>query len=378
MLEATLRADANWPAMALLAGTAPAFALPWRRTHPVLVTGLAFGAIVLGDVVALIGSGEPIEPLSAAYVLLLPYALFRWGGGREAVTGMAIVLVTHTSVVAISGAWSDLVVGPFFLALPGAIGAAVRYRRSSRVREADQIRLREREQLARELHDTVAHHVSAIAIRAQAGRIVAATRPEAAVEALEVIEEAASRTLTDLRALVGALRESPEEADLEPQRGVADLEARLAARPADRRPVGGRTRQPAAAGGRCGLPDRPGVDHQRDPPRARCQPDRRRDHRRPRLRAADRARRRRRQARARSPGYGLLGMRERAALLGGSLDARPDAGGLDGDGGAAAMSVRVLVADDQELVRTGLRMILDAQPGIEVVGEAAVTGARRS
>ena len=35
------------------------------------------------------------------------------------------------------------------------------------------------------------------------------------------------------------------------------------------------------------------------------------------------------------------------------------------------MSVRVLIADDQELVRTGLRMILDAQPDIEVVGEAA-------
>ena len=35
------------------------------------------------------------------------------------------------------------------------------------------------------------------------------------------------------------------------------------------------------------------------------------------------------------------------------------------------MSVRVLVADDHELVRTGLRMILDAQPDIEVVGEAA-------
>jgi DNA-binding NarL/FixJ family response regulator len=35
------------------------------------------------------------------------------------------------------------------------------------------------------------------------------------------------------------------------------------------------------------------------------------------------------------------------------------------------MSVRVVVADDQELVRTGLRMILDAQPGIEVIGEAA-------
>jgi DNA-binding NarL/FixJ family response regulator len=35
------------------------------------------------------------------------------------------------------------------------------------------------------------------------------------------------------------------------------------------------------------------------------------------------------------------------------------------------VSIRVLVADDQEIVRTGLRMILDAQPGITVVGEAA-------
>ena len=39
------------------------------------------------------------------------------------------------------------------------------------------------------------------------------------------------------------------------------------------------------------------------------------------------------------------------------------------------MTIRVLIADDQDLVRTGLRMILDAQPGIEVVGEA-VDGAQ--
>ena len=50
----------------------------------------------------------------------------------------------------------------------------MRYRATSRLRELDQVRLREREQLARELHDTVAHHVSAIVIRAQAGRVVAA------------------------------------------------------------------------------------------------------------------------------------------------------------------------------------------------------------
>ncbi|MXX53240.1 MAG: response regulator transcription factor [Dehalococcoidia bacterium] len=35
------------------------------------------------------------------------------------------------------------------------------------------------------------------------------------------------------------------------------------------------------------------------------------------------------------------------------------------------MAVRVLVADDQALIRAGLRVILDHQPGIEVIGEAA-------
>ena len=75
--------------------------------------------------------------------------------------------------------------------------------------------------MARELHDTVAHHVSAIAIQAQAGR-TAASRPDAAVDALGAIEEEASRTLAEMRAMVGALRQG-EEPELAPQRGVADI-----------------------------------------------------------------------------------------------------------------------------------------------------------
>ncbi|MEV4366306.1 response regulator transcription factor [Nonomuraea sp. NPDC049637] len=49
------------------------------------------------------------------------------------------------------------------------------------------------------------------------------------------------------------------------------------------------------------------------------------------------------------------------------MSKRPEAAGSGPEGAAA---IRVLVADDQEIARTGLRMILDAQPGIEVVGEA--------
>jgi signal transduction histidine kinase len=119
-----------------------------------------------------------------------------------------------------------------FVLLVAAVGASVRYADKARRRGMDQMKLLEREQLARELHDTVAHHVSAIAIRAQAGRVVASTDPGAAVEALAVIEQEASRTLAEMRTMVSALRQG-EEPDLTPQRGVAQVED-LATSPGER------------------------------------------------------------------------------------------------------------------------------------------------
>ena len=330
-LEAVLREDLVWPGVAAVAGLAPALSLPWRRTHPLAVTAVVFGSIVLGDVVSQLGTGEPTDLYTAAYALMVPYALFRWGAGVEAATGMAIVLAFDVLTSAISGSYGDMALGLPFLSLPAALGASIRYRASSRLREADQVRLREREQLARELHDTVAHHVSAIAIRAQAGRTLAPSQPDAAVDALEVIEEAASRTLADLRALVGTLRDG-EDADLAPQRGAADIQ-RLAGAPGDGprvdvqlagdlddlRPLVGaaiyRIAQESITNA---------VRHARHATRIDVRVTGDDDCVRLTVHDDGDAGP---SGTGRGSGYGLVGMTERAALLGGTLEAGPGAGG---------------------------------------------------
>jgi signal transduction histidine kinase len=120
------------------------------------------------------------------------------------------------------GTVGDAIGGLTVLLLPAAIGGMVRYQATARTRELDEVKHREREQLARELHDTVAHHVSAIIIQAQAGQALASTQPGTAVEVLAVIEAEASRTLTEMRSIVGALRQN-DSAALMPQQGIADI-----------------------------------------------------------------------------------------------------------------------------------------------------------
>ena len=229
LLEAIFRDDVAWRFASLVLCVALAFTLLWRRTHPLAAVAVAFGSIAVVDLVAITIGTEWTGLDTSAFVLLLPYALFRWGSGREATIGLAVVLVPVVlSAFDAATPAGDVVGGAVIVLLAAALGAAVRYQDNARLREVDQVKLREREQLARELHDTVAHHVSAIAIQAQAGRTVAASRPEAALDALAVVEEEASRTLAEMRAMVGALRQG-EEPELAPQPGVADIE-RLARR----------------------------------------------------------------------------------------------------------------------------------------------------
>ena len=207
VVEAVLRDDMAPLPLLLVAALAVVAPLPWRRTHPLVAVAVAFGTVAVVDVVRILAGSEGVLPSSVSATLVLAYALFRWGSGREAAGGLGVILLwLAITFVADPSSVAETVGGYAFFLFAAALGAAIRYRAKIRVRDIDQAKAREREQLARELHDTVAHHVSGIAIQAQAGRAVAATHPERAVEALAVIEDAATRTLTELRAIVGVLR----------------------------------------------------------------------------------------------------------------------------------------------------------------------------
>jgi signal transduction histidine kinase len=326
LLEGSFREEVAWRPLVTIVAVGLAPVLLWRRTHPLACVVVGFGtgmALALASQLA----GIPGVGLNTMiYILVLVYALVRWGSGRQIVIGLAVVLVAAVLSIATDYTGpAELFGGLGVLVAAAAGGAAFRYRAESRRRASDQIRSQERVALARELHDIVAHHVSAIAVQAQAGRAMARHRPEAGLEALATIEGEASRTLAEMRAMVRVLRDgAPTE--YAPQPGVADL-ASLARR--DPVPVVD-----------VELPDdldqlSPQVDtavyrlaqealtnalrHARNASRVEIRVVEGAG--RLRLRVTDDGRID--PARPASHGFGLLGMTERAQLLGGTLRAGP-------------------------------------------------------
>src|SRR3954467_6815070 len=227
LLEGVLRDDVAWRPVVTIVAVGLAPVLLWRRTRPLACVVVGFGTgMVLGLASQLAGiPGVGLNTM--VYILVLVYALVRWGSGREIVIGLAVVLVAAVSSIATDYTGPAELFGGFgVLAAAAAGGAALRYRAESWRRAFDQIRSQERVGLARELHDMVAHHVSAIAVQAQAGRAMAGQRPEAALEALALIEGEASRTLAEMRGgvrWVGGGRREGAPAGSAPQLGVAAL-----------------------------------------------------------------------------------------------------------------------------------------------------------
>ena len=211
----------RWPSFAAAIVGVPMFL--WRRTHPLRAVAVVFGAAIALDIPWLIGGGDAPGLYTMGYVLLLPYSLFRWGSGRQALIGLGVMMVAATiGLVFDYSVPSEAITGFLIFFSAVALGVAMRYRTGARASKLDEIRALEREELARDLHDTVAHHVSAIAIRAQAGLAVAPSDPTAALDALRVIDAEASRTLAEMRTIVRGLRRG-QQAEMAPLPQIADV-----------------------------------------------------------------------------------------------------------------------------------------------------------
>lgn len=223
LVELLLRNDRAWAPLLVGVSVVVAATLLWRRTRPLAAVAVAFGSVLAFDL-ARIAVIDTTGLLGIAGLLVLPYALLRWGTGREAALGLAVVLIwLPVTLVADPTSLAEKVAGYGFFLFSAALGAAVRYRAESHDRDLEQVRLHQRNELARELHDTVGHRVVAIAVQAQAGRALSAADPQRALATLATIEEEAARTLREMRALVGVLRDGTD-AELTPRRGVADVE----------------------------------------------------------------------------------------------------------------------------------------------------------
>ncbi len=200
--------------------------LLWRRTHPLQMALLAFAFTTVVTVVGYVAQGAVADgPYTAAFLLINVYAVFRWASGRDCAIALVGMVGVFLLQIAIDyGGVVETFGGLIVFLFPAELGVIARMNTRNQERAREDVRVAERERIARELHDSVAHHVSAIAIQAQAGRTVAAKNPAMAIEALNTIEEAASRTLSDMRSMVGSLR-GDDDAEMAPQLGFSDLAA---------------------------------------------------------------------------------------------------------------------------------------------------------
>ncbi len=321
-----------------------------RTRFPLSAWAVSAAALVWTSLVISPGSlgGSPVPVAGALVYGLCLYAVAVRCRPRVVAATAALTLLGATFIDP-----STTAAAVFLAAVSILLGVVVRVRRSGARQLEEQERrhsgeralLEERQRIARELHDVVAHHMSVIAIQAEAAPYKTADPPPELVESFVDIRASALAGLTELRRVLGVLRTGVQ--DTAPQPGLADLDALL-----DSARSGGVSATVTFSGDPAPLPD--GVDlsayrivqealsnamrhapgsHVRvhvayrpdglalevrnDPVPALATPS---------LVASG--------VRAAGGGHGIIGMRERATMLGGTLDA-----GLAEDGGFRVAAV---------------------------------------
>ncbi|MBT2451172.1 two-component sensor histidine kinase [Streptomyces sp. ISL-43] len=177
-------------------------------------------ALAVAGLLSLTGSAARVPETwtLAGMAALLPLLALvaRWSpvrsGSLAGTLGVAAVTLWPVPLVWEDGSWLEIGGAAAFWALPafGAVAAGGYLRRQAgRVRQAVLDARRDQQlELARDLHDFVAHDVSAIVVQAQAARFVAAQDPGQAVRALERIEASGLSALASMDRTVHALREA--------------------------------------------------------------------------------------------------------------------------------------------------------------------------
>ena len=350
-----IRPIGDVPITALLVFAVASAALYWRRHAPLAVLGVALVAWALT-----LGGSE--SQLGGVAIIAL-YSVGRYAGdSRWGQVGVAVA-VAEVSVDLLNdpAPWGEAVFGGVVMFVAWYVGRRVQLRTEraaelllEQAAEARRIVIEERTRIARELHDVVAHRVSLMTVQAGAAKAVAAEDPEGALRAMGAVEEAGRQALDELRHLLGVLRPETGLDGLGPQPGLADLprlveQTRGAGLDVSLATDGVPAELPARvdlfayrivqealtnvlkhAGPGAHTEVRLGTDRSGivvevlddgkglEPPSAAAGPFRPAD-----SPVGDRQDRRS----GRSARHGIVGMRERALLLGGTLDARPRPGG---------------------------------------------------
>jgi signal transduction histidine kinase len=208
----------------VLGGLALALAqsLPFvgRRRFPLAVAALAGACLGVKY-----GLGENLYSANAA-VLVAAYGLGAYGGRRlrtvtRVLTGAAFA--TAIVVLLTSGGIRARALPFALLAAALGMGEVTSAHRAVAAASAQHAHDEERTLFARELHDVIAHQLSAIAVQAGAARVAAARDPAIAAGVVASIEQTARQGLVELNRLVGVLRHDPsEELGRAPQPGLGE------------------------------------------------------------------------------------------------------------------------------------------------------------
>jgi signal transduction histidine kinase len=224
-------ASINW-AFPVLCGALLAAAVLLRR-RPLIALAVTLGGYVATVALPLL----PVKPMQLVLVGAAGIEIFYLAATRtwrDSVTGVAMVgaclLIAGPEGVDLA----ELRGGAALVTIIAwLIGNSIRQAQARaelvRAQAAAQVAMAERLRIARELHDVVAHSIGIIAIQAGAGHRVFDARPAEARDALAAIEATSRETLSGLRRMMTGLRRAepgagPGSAPLGPAPGLADIE----------------------------------------------------------------------------------------------------------------------------------------------------------